>query len=163
MVFSRGMCLARASKYFADAIRLFGNVLTGVVLSNTQKAPARGRKVIEVGLTNLLTKTDATFKGTQQQYWSVDHLFNAPPAHSIGSQSSSHSSISSLFLKMSPIRTEQAMTSTGWIRKKQVSNLPFRSLAHRRRRVMIRWLTSPTLECMRCERWPSGTQSIPDR
>jgi exportin-2 (importin alpha re-exporter) len=54
-----------------DAIQpgLFGNILTGVVLSNTQKAPARSRKVIEVGLTKALSKSEAILTETHTQFW----------------------------------------------------------------------------------------------
>jgi exportin-2 (importin alpha re-exporter) len=50
---------------------LFGNLLTGVVLSNTQKAPVRSRKVIGVGLTKLLTKSDAILGQNYTQLWCV--------------------------------------------------------------------------------------------
>ncbi|ORX36025.1 Cse1-domain-containing protein [Kockovaella imperatae] len=54
-----------------DAIQagLFGNILTGVILANTQKAPIRYRKVVEVGLTKLLTQSDATLASPNQQHW----------------------------------------------------------------------------------------------
>ncbi|CAD6568832.1 MAG: importin-alpha export receptor [Tremellales sp. Tagirdzhanova-0007] len=48
---------------------LFGNLLTGVILGNTQKAPIRSRKVIEVGLTNLLAKSDGIFSPTNTPFW----------------------------------------------------------------------------------------------
>jgi len=51
--------------------RLFGNLLTGVVLGNTQKAPIKSRKVIEVGLTALLTKSDGILVPTNTPLWSV--------------------------------------------------------------------------------------------
>lgn len=62
---------------------LFGNLMTGVVLPNTQKAPVRSRRVIEVGLTNLLTKSDATLTGPIAQIWpptflALVDLFNLP-------------------------------------------------------------------------------------
>jgi len=40
-----------------------------VVLANTQKAPMKSRKLIEVGLTNLLTKSDAILESGNQQLW----------------------------------------------------------------------------------------------
>ena len=51
---------------------LFGNLLTGVILGNTQKAPIRSRKVIEVGLTNLLAKSDGIFSPTNTPFWYVN-------------------------------------------------------------------------------------------
>jgi len=48
---------------------LFGNVLNKVILANTQKAPVKSRKVIEVGLTNLLTKSDKILEPSSTQLW----------------------------------------------------------------------------------------------
>lgn len=48
---------------------LFGNLMKGVVLPNTQKAPVRSRRVIEVGLTKLLAKSDLILTGTNTSFW----------------------------------------------------------------------------------------------
>lgn len=48
--------------------------MTSVVLPNTQKAPVRSRRVIEVGLTNLLTKSDAILVEPVVQIWSPAFL-----------------------------------------------------------------------------------------
>ncbi|WVR05966.1 hypothetical protein IAU60_002994 [Kwoniella sp. DSM 27419] len=48
---------------------LFGNLLTGVILSNTQKVSTRNRKLIEVGLTKMLTKSDKLLDGPNKQFW----------------------------------------------------------------------------------------------
>ncbi|RXK37557.1 importin-alpha export receptor [Tremella mesenterica] len=50
---------------------LFGNLITGVILSNTQKLPIKSRKLVETGLTKLLTKSDAILTPPSQQYWSA--------------------------------------------------------------------------------------------
>lgn len=50
---------------------LFGQLLQGVVLSNTQKAPFKNRKPIEIGLVKLLSKSDAILAGQNTQYWSI--------------------------------------------------------------------------------------------
>ncbi|KAK1926751.1 putative importin-alpha export receptor [Papiliotrema laurentii] len=59
-----------------DALQpgLFGNVLTGVILSNTQKAPIRSRKLIEVGLTRLLSKSDRILEPSHRQFWAPSFL-----------------------------------------------------------------------------------------
>lgn len=49
--------------------RLFGNLMNGVVLPNTQKAPARSRRVIEVGLTKLLSRSDSILQAPLVTFW----------------------------------------------------------------------------------------------
>lgn len=63
-----------------DAIQpgLFGNLMKGVVLPNTQKAPQRSRRLIEVGLTKYLTKSDALLQQPAVQYWYVFPLISFP-------------------------------------------------------------------------------------
>lgn len=61
-----GYVLQRGSKL---TIRLFGNILTGVVLSNTQKVSVKDRKVVEVGLTRLLAKSDIMISDSHRQLW----------------------------------------------------------------------------------------------
>ncbi|BEJ11174.1 hypothetical protein CspHIS471_0105960 [Cutaneotrichosporon sp. HIS471] len=55
-----------------DAIQpgLFGQLMKGVVLPNTQKAPQRSRRLIEVGLTKYLTMSDALVQQPGVQFWS---------------------------------------------------------------------------------------------
>jgi exportin-2 (importin alpha re-exporter) len=48
---------------------LFGQLMKGVVLPNTQKAPQRSRRLIEVGLTKYLTKSDALLQQPGVQFW----------------------------------------------------------------------------------------------
>jgi exportin-2 (importin alpha re-exporter) len=48
---------------------LFGNILNGVVLSNTQKVSVKDRKVVEVGLVRLLTKSDIILQDSHRQLW----------------------------------------------------------------------------------------------
>ncbi|WRT64247.1 uncharacterized protein IL334_001178 [Kwoniella shivajii] len=48
---------------------LFGNLLTGVILSNTQKVTTRNRKLIEVGLTKMLTRSNRLIEEPSKQYW----------------------------------------------------------------------------------------------
>lgn len=48
---------------------LFGQLMKGVVLPNTQKAPQRSRRLIEVGLTKYLTKSDALLQQPGLQFW----------------------------------------------------------------------------------------------
>ncbi|OCF31081.1 importin-alpha export receptor [Kwoniella heveanensis BCC8398] len=48
---------------------LFGNLLTGVILSNTQKVTIRNRKLVEVGLTKMLTKSDKLVEAPNKQFW----------------------------------------------------------------------------------------------
>jgi len=48
---------------------LFGNLMNGVILPNTQKAPVRSRRVIEVGLTKLLTNSDTIFTPSIVTFW----------------------------------------------------------------------------------------------
>lgn len=70
MLFNLGMCLI--GKKRAGLIpRLFGNILNGVVLSNTQKVSVKDRKVVEVGLTRFLAKSDIMISDSHQQLWSV--------------------------------------------------------------------------------------------
>ncbi|WVQ82556.1 hypothetical protein IAT38_004685 [Cryptococcus sp. DSM 104549] len=54
-----------------DAVQpgLFGNLLTGVILSNTQKVTTRHRKLVEVGLTKMLTKSESLLVAPNNQYW----------------------------------------------------------------------------------------------
>ncbi|TYJ56359.1 hypothetical protein B9479_002907 [Cryptococcus floricola] len=47
---------------------LFGNLLTGVILANTQKVTVRHRKLVEIGLIKTLSKSDALIS-THKQYW----------------------------------------------------------------------------------------------
>lgn len=49
--------------------RLFGNILNGVVLSNTQKVSVKDRKVVEVGLTRFLAKSDIMISDSHRQLW----------------------------------------------------------------------------------------------
>jgi exportin-2 (importin alpha re-exporter) len=49
--------------------RLFGNILNGVVLSNSQKVSTKDRKVVEVGLTRLLCKSDIILSDSHRQLW----------------------------------------------------------------------------------------------
>jgi exportin-2 (importin alpha re-exporter) len=48
---------------------LFGNILNGVVLSNTQKVSVKDRKVVEVGLTRFLAKSDIMISDSHRQLW----------------------------------------------------------------------------------------------
>ncbi|KAL7424789.1 importin-alpha export receptor [Cryptotrichosporon argae] len=62
---------------------LFGSLMNGVVLPNTQKAPVRSRRLIEVGLTRLLTKSDAILTEPNVAFWTpaffaLLDLFNLP-------------------------------------------------------------------------------------
>lgn len=50
-------------------LRLFGNLLTGVILSNTQKITARNRKLVEVGLTKTLSRSDNLLAEPNRQFW----------------------------------------------------------------------------------------------
>ncbi|WVN85455.1 uncharacterized protein L203_100601 [Cryptococcus depauperatus CBS 7841] len=54
-----------------DAIQpgLFGNLLTGVILSNTQKVTVKHRKLVELGLIKTLTRSDALLSEPNNQYW----------------------------------------------------------------------------------------------
>ena len=52
-----------------DSYRLFRNLLTEVVLANTQKAAAKSRKLIGVGLAKLLTKSDGILSPPNLQLW----------------------------------------------------------------------------------------------
>ncbi|KAL1410407.1 importin-alpha export receptor [Vanrija albida] len=56
---------------FVDSVQpgLFGNLMKGVVLPNTQKAPVKSRRVIEVGLTKYLTKSDAILVEPTVGFW----------------------------------------------------------------------------------------------
>ena len=49
--------------------RLFGNILNGVVLSNTQKVSVKDRKVVEVGLIRFLAKSDIMISDSHRQLW----------------------------------------------------------------------------------------------
>ncbi|OXB34588.1 importin-alpha export receptor [Cryptococcus neoformans] len=48
---------------------LFGNLLTGVILSNTQKITARNRKLVEVGLTKTLSRSDSLLVEPNRRFW----------------------------------------------------------------------------------------------
>ncbi|WWC58466.1 uncharacterized protein I303_101008 [Kwoniella dejecticola CBS 10117] len=48
---------------------LFGNLLTGVILSNTQKVTIRNRKLVEVGLTKMLSRSDKLLEEPHRQHW----------------------------------------------------------------------------------------------
>jgi exportin-2 (importin alpha re-exporter) len=48
---------------------LFGNLMNGVILPNTQKAPVRSRRVIEVGLTKILARSDTILAPTMVTFW----------------------------------------------------------------------------------------------
>ncbi|WWD17783.1 hypothetical protein CI109_102225 [Kwoniella shandongensis] len=54
-----------------DAVQpgLFGNLLTGVILANTQKITIRHRKLVEVGLTKMLTKSESLLVAPNKQFW----------------------------------------------------------------------------------------------
>jgi hypothetical protein len=68
---SRYEQLGQLSNTAEQRYSLFGNLLTGVVLANTQKAPARSRKIIAVGLIKLLSKSDATLAEPNVKQWYV--------------------------------------------------------------------------------------------
>ncbi|OCF55372.1 importin-alpha export receptor [Kwoniella mangroviensis CBS 10435] len=62
---------------------LFGNLLSGVILSNTQKVSTRNRKLVEVGLVKMLTKSNKLFEDSLKQHWvsifvSLLDLFTLP-------------------------------------------------------------------------------------
>jgi exportin-2 (importin alpha re-exporter) len=48
---------------------LFANLMNGIILSNTQKAPVRSRRVIEVGLTKLLARSETLLKAPLNAVW----------------------------------------------------------------------------------------------
>lgn len=68
MAFNLGMLFRVLSKTILMR-RLFGGVTTGVILGNTQKVSAKNRKVVEVGLTKLLSKSDAILADANRQTW----------------------------------------------------------------------------------------------
>jgi exportin-2 (importin alpha re-exporter) len=61
------VCLLWESEMLTS--RLFGNILNGVVLSNTQKVSVKDRKVVEVGLTRFLAKSDIMISDSHRQLW----------------------------------------------------------------------------------------------
>ncbi|WWC86346.1 uncharacterized protein L201_001219 [Kwoniella dendrophila CBS 6074] len=54
-----------------DAVQpgLFGNLLTGVILSNTQKVSTRNRKLVEVGLTKMLSRSNKLLEEPNVKHW----------------------------------------------------------------------------------------------
>lgn len=51
----------------ADAGSLFAQLFVGVILANTQKSLPKQRKVVEVGLVKLLSRSDAIL--TMDKVW----------------------------------------------------------------------------------------------
>jgi hypothetical protein len=58
-------------RYFSLTDRLFGNVFSGVVLKNTQKTPSRNRKVVAVGLTKILSRSEKILEASNKEWWCV--------------------------------------------------------------------------------------------
>lgn len=48
---------------------LFGSLCTNIILPNTQKQPIRNRRVVEVGLTKILSRSEAILAANNTQYW----------------------------------------------------------------------------------------------
>jgi len=68
MLFNLGMFVFFGKREMLIS-RLFGNILNGVVLSNTQKVSVKDRKVVEVGLTRFLAKSDIMISDSHRQLW----------------------------------------------------------------------------------------------
>ena len=68
MLFNLGMFVFFGEREMLIS-RLFGNILNGVVLSNTQKVSVKDRKVVEVGLTRFLAKSDIMISDSHRQLW----------------------------------------------------------------------------------------------
>jgi exportin-2 (importin alpha re-exporter) len=68
MLYNLGM-FAFFAKSAVLTSRLFGNILNGVVLSNTQKVSVKDRKVVEIGLTRFLARSDIMISDSHRQLW----------------------------------------------------------------------------------------------
>jgi len=68
MLFNLGMFVFFGKREMLIS-RLFGNILNGVVLSNTQKVSVKDRKVVEVGLIRFLAKSDIMISDSHRQLW----------------------------------------------------------------------------------------------